>query len=473
MHSGILTDFYELTMAQGYYKTDHANKIATFELFYRKNPFEGGYMVAAGIADAVDFVRNFHFTSSDIEYLREQNVFDDDFLQYLSKLKFEGTIEGVPEGTIVFPYEPIIQITAPLITAQLLESALLNIVNFQTLIASKAARICYASKRKDTVLEFGLRRAHGDSSIAGAKAAIIGGCIGTSNVAAGKKYGVKISGTHAHSWIQSFDNELEAFRKYAEIYPDSSTLLVDTYDVLNSGLPNAITVAKELRQKGHELKAIRIDSGDLAWLAKKSSEILDKEGFPDVKIILSSDLDEYLIESIIQQIDDKKIIDKLIWGVGTKLITGSTNFTSALGGVYKLVEIDGHPVIKISENRLKITNPGRKKLWRIHDNGKWVADVISLYSEDAPEPGDVIYHPTDPSKFYKLCNCIREPLHVNLMELYKDNSNNWKEARDYVRKQLNELDPSHLRFLNPHEYKVSLSEKLSDMKQKFILENKK
>lgn len=476
--SGTYTDLYELTMAQGYFLNNMHEKIVTFELFFRKNPFEGGYAVATGIYDAVQFIKNFSFSDSDITYLRSLNMFQEQFLIYLKSIKFEGEIDGVLEGTLVFPQVPILQVTSSLIVGQLLESALLNIVNFQTLIATKAARICSATLRKDSVLDFGLRRAHGTASITGAKAAIIGGCIGTSNVLAGKKYNLLISGTHAHSWVQSFESELEAFRAYAAVYPDNCTLLVDTYNVLKSGVPNAISVAKELEQQGHKLEAIRIDSGDLAWLSLHAAKMLDAADLAYVKIVLSSDLDEYLIESIVNQLrnseyhDTNALISRMLWGVGTKMITGSTKGVSALGGVYKLVEIDHHPVIKLSENPAKITNPGRKKLWRIIDRKSktWIADLIGLASENSPEDGELIYHPTEPNKFQPLCACEKIPLHVDLWKKYanKKAENVWKESRAKAQKELNMIDPSHLRFLNPHIYKVSLTSKLQELKQHLI-----
>jgi len=476
-------------MAQGYFNEDRIEEQATFELFFRSNPFDGGYTVLAGIEEAIAYLDQFSFDRSDINYLQSLDMFTPDFLDYLADLQFEGEVEGLPEGSVIFPYEPILQITGRLPVVQILESALLNLINYPCLIATKAARIKYSTRRKETVLEFGLRRAQGDGAIPGARAAVIGGCAGTSNTLAGKIYGLPISGTQAHSWIQSFDDELEAFRSYARTFPTNTVLLVDTYDTLHSGVPNAIQVAKEMEARSQSLRGIRIDSGDLAWLSIQAAEMLDKADLPDVKIVLSSDLDEYVVESIVNQISSRmqdkqdqeftqRLLGRLLWGVGTKLITGSGGEKAALGGVYKLVEIAGKPVIKISENRAKTTNPGRKQLWRLKSKkGRWIADVMGLYGEPAPQAGDRIYHLSDSTKFLTLDEVEVEPLHHNLLEYYNQDRTKeevWKEAKNRAHHLVfEELDESHLRFLNPHIYKVSLTSKLFGLKQEFLTKHKK
>jgi nicotinate phosphoribosyltransferase len=478
-----MTDFYELTMGQGYFSSGTHTDIATFELFYRSNPFDGGYAIACGMYDVVKFLSNFRFDSSDIAYLQSLDMFEEDYLEYLSQIQFRGSIEGVKEGTIVFPYEPILQVSGELCILQLIESALLNIVNYQTLIATKSARIAYATRRKNSVLEFGLRRAQGLGAMVGARAAIIGGCSATSNTLAGKLYDLPVAGTQAHSWIQSFENELDAFRVYAQTFPNNTVLLVDTYDTLESGVPNAIKIAKEMESRNQSLRGIRIDSGDLAWLAIKSAKMLDQAGLEGVKIVLSSDLNEFIIESIVNQISSHlteenngefstRLLDRLLWGVGTHLITGSGGEKAALGGVYKLVEKSGRPVIKISENRAKTTNPGKKVLWRLKSNsGKWIADVMGLVGEDPPISGDLIYHHADPTKFLGLDENQASKLHVDLLEYYTNGRSEkdiWQESKQIAEQQLSELDPTHKRFLNPHSYKVSLSAKLNKLKQDYL-----
>ena len=350
----LLTDLYQLTMMNGYYKNDKANEIAVFDLFFRQNDTIS-YSISAGLEQAIDYVLNLHFDDEDISYLKGLNLFEEDFLNYLKDFKFTGDIYAVEEGTPIFPNEPILIVKAPLIQAQFIETALLNIINHQTLIATKASKIC--SVTKGEVMEFGLRRAQApDAGIYGARAAVIGGCSGTSNVIAGKMFDLKVKGTHSHSWVMSFPTELEAFEKYAELYPDACLLLVDTYDTLKSGIPNAIKVFKELIAKGHKPLGVRLDSGDLAYLSKMARKMFDDEGLFDVKICASNDLDEYLIQSLTQQ---GAKIDT--WGVGTRLIT-SENMPS-LGGVYKLSALikDGveYPKIKLSNNNL---NPREYKL---------------------------------------------------------------------------------------------------------------
>ena len=383
----MMTDLYQLTMMYGYFRKGMGENRAVFDLFYRRAGEEISHAVAAGLEQAVEYLNNLHFSQEDLAYLRYLRMFDEDFLRYLRDLRFTGDINAVPEGTLVFPGEPILQVIAPLTQAQLLETTLLNIINHQTLIATKASRVVQAAAG-GSVLEFGLRRAQGpDAGIYGARAAIIGGCDATSNVLTAQMFGIPVRGTHAHSWVMSFPSELEAFRAYAEIFPDGCLLLVDTYDTLKSGVPNAIEVFRELRARGYEPQGIRLDSGDMAYLSRMSRQMLDEAGFPQAKICASGDLDEEVIWDLKAQ---GACID--IWGVGTRLITSQN--TPALGGVYKLAaeEVDGvmQPRIKISENPAKITNPGLKKLYRVYDkkDGRALADLIALADEvyDEREP---------------------------------------------------------------------------------------
>ena len=363
----LLTDLYELTMMQGYYENP-SDQIVVFDAFYRKNPCGGAYAVCAGLEQVIEYVRDLHFSPDDIDYLRSLHIFNDDFLEYLRGFHFTGDIYAIPEGTVVFPREPLLKVVAPIMEAQLVETAILNMINHQSLIATKASRVVYAAKG-DGIMEFGLRRAQGpDAGIYGARAAMIGGCIGTSNVLTGQMFDVPVKGTHAHSWIMSFPDEYTAFKTYAKMYPEACILLVDTYDVLESGVPNAIRVFKEMRAEGLPMKGygIRIDSGDLAYLSKKAYQMLEAEGFGDAIISASSDLDEYLIDSLKTQ--GAKINS---WGVGTNLITSGD--WPAFGGVYKLAaakdkeDAEFTPKIKLSENSEKVTNPGNKTIFRIYD----------------------------------------------------------------------------------------------------------
>ena len=364
----LLTDLYQLTMMQGYFKAGNKN-VAVFDAFYRSNPSKGGYAIFAGLEQVIEYIKELRFDEEDITYFRNLGIFDEDFLEYLANFHFSGDIYALPEGTVMFPNEPMVKVIAPIMEAQLIETALLNIVNHQSLIATKAARVCYAA-HGDGVMEFGLRRAQGpDAGLYGARAAMIGGCKGTSNVLAGQMFDVPILGTHAHSWIMSFPDEYTAFKTYADLYPNSCTLLVDTYDTLRSGVPNAIRVFTELREKGIHPKSygIRMDSGDLAYLSIEARRMLNEAGFEDATISASNDLDEYLIESLKSQ---GATIN--VWGVGTNLITSKDN--PSFGGVYKLAAISDEngnfiPKIKKSENIEKVTNPGNKKVYRIYDNG--------------------------------------------------------------------------------------------------------
>ena len=477
MNLTLLTDFYELTMMQGYFKTQNTEKVV-FDAFYRKNPCDGGYAIAAGLDQVIDYIKNLRFSKEDIAYLRSLNTFDEDFLNYLADFRFSGDIYAIPEGTVVFPREPLVKVVAPIMEAQLVETAILTIINHQSLIATKASRVVCAAKG-DGIMEFGLRRAQGpDAGVYGARAAMIGGCIGTSNVLTGQMFDVPVLGTHAHSWIMSFPDEYTAFKTYAKLYPNSCTLLVDTYDVLKSGVPNAIRVFEEMREEGIQLKnyGIRIDSGDLAYLSKKAYKMLAAAGFDDATISASSDLDEYLIESLKAQ--DAKINS---WGVGTKLITADDN--PAFGGVYKLAAVKDadsdtfQPKIKLSENTEKVTNPGNKTVYRIYSKktGKIKADLICLADEKFdPEETMVIFDPVDTWKKTKVLGGTYE-LRELLVPVIKGGKSVYKspsvmELRDYCKQEQNTLWDESRRFVNPQKVYVDLSQPLYDMKKALLEE---
>ena len=471
----LLTDLYELTMMQGYFKNP-TDQVVVFDAFYRKNPCDGGYAIAAGLDQIIEYVRHLHFAPDDIDYLRSLNIFDADFLEYLRGFHFTGDIYAVPEGTVVFPREPLLKVIAPVMEAQLVETTILNLLNHQSLIATKASRVVYAAKG-DGIMEFGLRRAQGpDAGLYGARAAMIGGCIGTSNVLTGQMFQVPVKGTHAHSWIMSFPDEYTAFKTYAELYPNACILLVDTYDVLNSGVPNAIRVFQEMKAAGHEMKGygIRIDSGDLAYLSKQAYKMLDEAGFGDAIISASSDLDEYLIESLKSQ--GAKINS---WGVGTNLITCQDN--PAFGGVYKLAAIknaedeDFVPKIKVSENVEKVTNPGNKTIYRIYDKQtkKIRADLICLANETFdPEEDMIIFDPMATWKKTKIAGgsyVLREllvPVFQKGECVYTSPS--VMEIRDICQKELNTLWDETRRFVNPQEVYVDLSDKLFKIKSDLL-----
>lgn len=461
----LLTDLYELTMMNGYYLHGKQDEIAVFDVFFRQNELIT-YSLAAGLEQAVDYCLNLNFGENEISYLKSLGIFDDGFLEYLKTLKFTGDIYAVPEGTVVFPGEPIFTVKAPVMQAQLIEAAVLNIINHQTLIASKAAKVCAAAKG-DNVMEFGLRRAQGpDAGIYGARAAIIGGCSSTSNVLAGQMFGVKVSGTHAHSWVMDFPSEYEAFRAYSETYPDATLLLVDTYDTLKSGIPNAIKVFDELKAKGKRPLGIRIDSGDLAYTTKRAREMLDEAGYPDAIICASGDLDERLVQSLKQQ--GAKINS---WGIGTKLITSAD--MPALGGVYKLagIEKDGKiiPKIKVSDNSAKITNPGFKTIYRIYDKktGKAEADLIALRDEkfDFTKP-ITLTHPTERWKTITFTDYIARELPIKAVENGKlaYNTPSIKEIADYAKKETETFWDEYKRLDQPHIFKVDLSDGLYALK---------
>ena len=469
----LLTDLYQLTMINGYFENNVHNDVVVFDMFFRKNACKGGYTIVCGIEQLVEYIENLKFSESDLDYLKTLNLFSDKFLDLLRDFKFTGDIYTVEEGTVMFPNEPIIRIKAPLYQAQLIETALLTIINFQSLIATKASRVCFAAKG-DPVFEFGLRRAQGpDAGTYGARAAIIGGCTATANVLAGKMFNIPVVGTHAHSWVQKFDNELDAFEAYAKIYPNNCLLLVDTYDVLKSGMPNAIKVFKELKAKGHKPLGIRLDSGDLDYLSKECKNMLTEAGFEDVRITASNDLDEYCISNL--KSSGSPINS---WGVGTKLITSSDS--PSLGGVYKLVASykDGkyEPKIKISEDPEKITNPGYKKVVRIYNTqGHAEADLIMLEDEsiDTTKPL-TIFHPVYKWKTKTFTNyTIKEllkPLYINGECKYEKKS--VIEIQEYTRNELNTLWREYKRLLYPQTYKVDLSEKLCTLKESMLDSNK-
>ena len=470
----LLTDLYELTMMQGYFK-NHTNETVIFDAFYRKNPSGNGFAIAAGLDQVIDYIKNLTFDKDDIAYLRSLKLFDEDFLDYLSNFHFSGDIYAIPEGTVVFPREPLVKVIAPIMEAQLVETAILNIINHQSLIATKCARVVYAAKG-DGIMEFGLRRAQGpDAGIYGARAAVIAGCIGTSNVLAGQMFDIPIKGTHAHSWIMSFPSELEAFRTYAELFPDNCLLLVDTYDTLNSGVKHAIQVFKEMREKGinSKLFGIRLDSGDLAYLTKKARIMLDEAGFPDAIISASSDLDEYLINSLMNQ--GAKITS---WGVGTNLITSKD--CPSFGGVYKLACIineDGTeiPKIKVSENVEKVTNPGNKKILRIYDkaSGKIKADLITLEDEVFTEDQPLTLF--DPLATWKRTRLEADTYTIRelLVPIFKKGecvyeSPSVMDIQAYCTQEKTTLWDESKRLINPQEVYVDLSRKLYDLKNQLL-----
>ena len=467
----LLTDLYELTMMQGYFKNKNRNETVIFDAFYRSNPCGGGYAIAAGLEQVIEYIKNLHFSEEDITYLAGLGIFEKDFLDYLRDFRFTGDIYAIPEGTVMFPREPMIKVIAPIMEAQLVETAILNIINHQSLIATKASRVCYAAKG-DGIMEFGLRRAQGpDAGVYGARAAMIAGCVGTSNVLAGEMFDVPVKGTHAHSWIMSFPDEYTAFKTYADLYPQACILLVDTYDTLNSGVPNAIRVFTEMREAGIPLTfyGIRLDSGDLAYLSKKARKMLDAAGFTDAVISASNDLDEYLIDSLKAQ--GATITS---WGVGTHLITAKDN--PSFGGVYKLAAIMGPdgkfiPKIKLSENSEKVTNPGNKKIYRIYDKetGKIKADLICLEDETFSENEDMLlFDPLEPWKKTKLKSgtFTLRPLMEKIFENGKCcyTSPKVMDIRDYCIKEQNTLWEETRRFANPHKVYVDLSAKLYDIK---------
>ena len=471
----LLTDLYELTMMQGYFREKDANETVIFDAFYRTNPDGNAFSICAGLEQVIDYVKNLHFDDADIEYLRGLGIFDEDFLEYLHNFKFSGDIYAIPEGTVVFPREPLVKVIAPIMEAQLVETAILNIINHQSLIATKTSRIVFAA-RGDGIMEFGLRRAQGaDAGTYGARAAMIAGCIGTSNVLAGKLFDVPVKGTHAHSWIMSFPDELTAFRAYAKLYPSACILLADTYDTLGSGVPNAIRVFQEMRDAGIPLTfyGIRLDSGDLAYISKKARKMLDDAGFLDAVISASNDLDEYLIDSL-------KIQGATInsWGVGTNLITAKD--CPSFGGVYKLAAVMDKatgqfmPKIKLSENSEKITNPGNKTVYRVYDaDGMIKADLIALADETYDESQPLLLF--DPVETWK--KTLMEPGEYSMREIMVKvfdkgecvyDSPNVMDIQKYCKQEQATLWDESKRLINPQVVHVDLSQKLYDLKQELL-----
>lgn len=467
----LLIDLYEITMANGYLENGKEREIAYFDMFFRTLPDSGGFAIMAGLEQLIEYIENLHFTEQDIRYLRGLERFSEPFLEYLESFRFTGDIWAVPEGTPIFPYEPIVTVRAPLMEAQFIETMLLLTINHQSLIATKANRIVRAAGGR-SVVEFGSRRAQGyDAAVYGARAAFIGGCTGTACVLAGQKMGIPVSGTMAHSWIQTFDSELEAFRRYARLYPDDCTLLVDTYSVLSSGIPNAIRAFnEELVPRGYRPKGVRIDSGDITYLSKKARKMLDEAGFPDCKIVASNSLDENIIRDIL--IQGAKVD---IFGVGERLITAAS--TPVFDGVYKLaaLERDGKviPKIKLSENIAKITTPGHKCVWRLFDreSGKAIADVISLAGEqiDDSKPFELF----DPDHTWKrkivenfVARKLQKPVFQHGMCVYRKPKLN--EIADYCTRQVRTLWEEVLRFENPHRYYVDLSDALWRERQRLL-----
>lgn len=469
----LVMDFYELTMSQCYFNSDHRDRIVTFDLFYRKNPDEGGYAVFAGLEEVIGYIQNLHFEDEDIAYLRSLHKFSEPFLDYLRHFIFTGDIYAIKEGTPVFPYEPLIRVKAKIIDAQLIETAMLLCINHQTLIATKARRIVKAAKGR-AIMEFGARRAHNfDSANYGARAAYIGGVSGTATTYAGQKFGMPVLGTMAHSFVQSFDSEYEAFLAYAKTYPDSCTVLLDTYDTLNSGLINAIRVAKDyLEPNGYRMQGVRIDSGDMAYLSKKIRKALDEAGMQDCNIVVSNSLDEYLIKSLI---DQGAQINSM--GVGENLVCSKS--APVFGGVYKMSSVyeNGEmiPKIKVSENVEKVTNPGFKDLYRIYDkeSGKAIGDLMTLHGEVIDPNKDLtIYHQmnswknkTIPGGSY-IVKDLLEPIFVDGQLVY--DVPKLEEIRAYSEQEFQCMWDEILRFEYPQTYYVDLSKKLLDLKLKML-----
>lgn len=469
----LLTDFYQITMAYAYWKSGKGEQEAVFNLYFRKNPFGGGYTVACGLAYVIEFLQNFSFEKPDIEYLASLNgndgkpLFEADFLEYLANLRFTCTVDAIPEGTIVFPQEPLVRVQGPILQCQLIETPLLNAINFQSLVATKASRVVWASKG-EAVLEFGLRRAQGiDGGLTASRAAYIGGCQATSNVLAGKLLGIPVRGTHAHSWVMSFENEIQAFEKYAEIMPNNCVFLVDTYDSIE-GVRNAIAVGQKLQQKGYRLAGIRLDSGDLAYLSLQARQMLDEAGFTDTAILASNDLDEYIIESLKNQ--NARIS---VWGVGTKLVTAYDQ--PALGGVYKLTALrNGNGTwehkIKLSEQAIKISTPGLQQVRRFEKDGEFVGDMIFDENTFDDKPPYIMIDPMDSTRSKTFTNEKSEDLLIRIFEkgqlVYA--SPEIHQIRQRVQEQLIKFHSGIKRFVNPHTYPVGLEERLWQARYQLI-----
>lgn len=470
----LVTDLYQLTMAYGYWKSKTDNKEAVFHMYFRKNPFQGGYTISCGLEYVIDYLENFKFTTDDIEYLAtltgndDKPLFEKEFLTYLSELKFTCDVDAIPEGTVVFPNEPLLRIKGPLIQCQLLETAILNIVNFQSLIATKSSRVVLSAKG-DQVLEFGLRRAQGiDGGLAASRASYIGGCAATSNLFAGKVFGIPVKGTHAHSWIMSFDTELEAFQTYADAMPNNCVFLVDTYDSIE-GVRKAVEVGKQLKNKGYKMAGIRLDSGDLAYLSIEARKILDENGFQDTTIVGSNDLDETIISSLKAQ--GAKIN---VWGVGTKLVTAYDQ--PALGGVYKLAAIkspgqEWQNRIKLSEQTIKVSTPGIQQVRRFYTDDENLGDMI--YDLNTKFDQNIIIDPMDLTRRKNFAENVK--YQDLLVPVFKDgqkvyNSPDIHQIRDITLKNLEKFYSGVKRFVNPHQYPVGLEKNLFDIKTNLILE---
>lgn len=476
INCALFTDFYELTMAQGYWKAE-MNHDVVFDMFFRKHPFNGGFSILAGNETLLDSLTSFEFSDDDIEYLAEQKIFEKDFLEYLKNFKFSGDVYMMDEGTVIFPQEPLLRIHAPLIEAQIIEGLVLNHVNFQSLIATKTSRVWLASK-KASVMEFGLRRAQGpDGAMSATRAAYIGGAGGTSNTLGGKRYGIPVMGTMAHSWIMSHSSELEAFREYAKIYPENSVFLIDTYDTLKSGIKNAIIAGSELVEKGFNF-GVRLDSGDISYLSREVRKELDKAGFPQAKISVSNELTEEIITTLVA---GGAPIDS--WGVGTHMVTGGNE--SSFTGVYKLAARHDKnsgkmiPAMKFSDNPAKTTNPGIKNVFRLYDeNGMASADILALDGEVIEEEKEYrYYHPMVDYRQFSFKASKIEPLLKKRIQNGKrisqriPDSRQLKISRNNMQTQLETFDASYKRILNPHIYKVSITENLKDLKLDFIRKN--
>lgn len=465
--TALFTDFYELTMAQGYWKR-HMTMPVVFDYFFRRHPFGGGYSVFAGLATLMEALEGFSFSKEDLEYLSTLGLFEDGFLDHLSSFKFKGTIYAAREGEIVFPQEPLVRVEADLISAQIVEGLILNVLNFQSLIATKTARIWNASGR-GAIMEFGLRRAQGaDGALSASRAAFIGGAVGTSNTLAGKEFGIPVLGTMAHSWVMSYPSELEAFNAYAEIYPKNTVFLIDTYNSLESGIINAIKAGKKLIEKGYGF-GVRLDSGDIDYLSRMIRGRLDEAGLPDVKIVVSNELNEEIIESLV---DGKAPID--VWGVGTNLVTGGND--AAFAGVYKLSAIDpegqGRPVMKFSDNPEKSTNPGVKNLWRLYDQrGAARLDLISCSEEEIQEGFEyLVHHPSADWRQLKIVPARVEPLLFKVMEhgARIQGLPDIIHIQAFMKERIQTFDSTYLRLLNPHIYKVSVTDRLFNLKVSLI-----
>ncbi len=470
----LFTDLYQLTMLAGYFKHGLLEKRATFDLYFRRAPFGGSYAVFAGLENALDYLENVRFTTEHLEYLQGLKLFEPAFLEYLRSWKFTAKVTAISEGRVVFPNEPLLTVTGALGEAQLVETALLNILNFQTLVATKAARCVHAANSSHStsgytggsLIEFGARRAQGpNGALSAARAAFIGGAVGTSNVEAGQTFGMQVTGTHAHSWVEAFDSELEAFRAYANTFPDSATLLLDTFDTLESGLPNAITVAKELEAAGHKLRGVRLDSGDLAYLSRRIRSALDAANLGYVEIVASNDLDEHVIEAVIRE---GGRID--VYGVGTQLATGGGEGGGALGGVYKLVQLEDAPKMKLTADRVKSNIPGIKRLWRANTpNGEFAMDVIALETEML-ETGERVTDPTNPLRTAKIPNAMLEDIRRVVMQ--DGERLHAPESLETLQKRASEdmarLPEGSTRLLNPHVYRVSITDGLLELRSGLI-----